>query len=144
MDGHQRALSHGHVWLWSPGWLQSLVYFTYGEAVDKIAGLWSVAVFLQCVAFVNRGIAIHGRWFRKEVCKQSVWTHCRLYEACRCESESESERARGGVRCPSRRRDWPLSLHVLVVAIGAVTPLESRKRKARNTSVLLFLSAWSS
>jgi hypothetical protein len=36
----------------------SKAYFTYGTAVGKIAGLWSVATFLQCLAIVNRGIAM--------------------------------------------------------------------------------------
>lgn len=36
----------------------SKAYFTYGAAIGKIAGLWSVAAFLQCLAIVNRGIAM--------------------------------------------------------------------------------------
>lgn len=39
----------------------SKAYFTYGGAVGKIAGCWSLAAFLQCTSIVNKGISMgHG------------------------------------------------------------------------------------
>jgi hypothetical protein len=52
----------------------SKAYLTYGTAVGKIAGLWSVATFMQCLAIVNRGIAM-GDGFGTRFANNFLWTH---------------------------------------------------------------------